>query len=78
MLAALRTSEVYDIIDVNTLYRLFCFFKLFPVVGKGLMHGHYTLYARCRYSVIYIAAASHVPRLYLYIEVKVKPGNEAT
>ncbi len=24
------------ILGVNTLYRLFCFFKLFPVVGKGL------------------------------------------
>ncbi len=24
------------ILDVNTLYRLFCFFKLFPMVGKGL------------------------------------------
>ncbi len=22
---------------VNTLYRLFCFFKLFPIVGKGLI-----------------------------------------
>ncbi len=22
---------------VNTLYRLFCYFKLFPMVGKGLM-----------------------------------------
>ncbi len=26
------------ILGVNTLYRLFCFFKLFPMVGKGLMH----------------------------------------
>ncbi len=24
------------ILGVNTLYRLFCFFKLFPVVGTGL------------------------------------------
>ncbi len=24
------------IVGVNTLYRLFCFFKLFPMVGKGL------------------------------------------
>ncbi len=24
------------ILGVNTLYRLFCFFKLFPMVGKGL------------------------------------------
>ncbi len=24
------------VLGVNTLYRLFCFFKLFPVVGKGL------------------------------------------
>ncbi len=24
------------ILGVNTLYRLFCFFKLFPTVGKGL------------------------------------------
>ncbi len=23
-------------LGVNTLYRLFCFFKLFPMVGKGL------------------------------------------
>ncbi len=25
------------ILGVNTLYRLFCFFKLFPTVGKGLI-----------------------------------------
>ena len=25
------------ILGVNTLYRLFCFFKLFLMVGKGLM-----------------------------------------
>ncbi len=25
------------ILGVNTLYRLFCFFKLFPKVGKGLI-----------------------------------------
>ncbi len=25
------------ILGFNTLYRLFCFFKLFPMVGKGLM-----------------------------------------
>ncbi len=24
------------ILGVNTLYRVFCFFKLFPMVGKGL------------------------------------------
>ncbi len=24
------------ILDVNALYRFFCFFKLFPMVGKGL------------------------------------------
>ncbi len=24
------------ILGINTLYRLFCFFKLFPMVGKGL------------------------------------------
>ncbi len=24
------------ILGVNTLYRFFCFFKLFPMVGKGL------------------------------------------
>ncbi len=24
------------ILGVNTLYRLFCFFKLFPMIGKGL------------------------------------------
>ncbi len=28
------------ILGVNTLYRLFCFFKLFPMVGKGLNHQH--------------------------------------
>ncbi len=28
------------ILGVNTLYRLFCFFKLFPMVGKGLINGH--------------------------------------
>ncbi len=26
------------ILGVNTLYRLICFFKLFPMVGKGLSH----------------------------------------
>ncbi len=26
------------ILGVNTLYRLFCFFKLFPMVGKGLIN----------------------------------------
>ncbi len=25
------------VLGVNTLYRLFCFFKLFPMVGKGLI-----------------------------------------
>ncbi len=25
------------ILGVNTLYRLFCFFQLFPMVGKGLI-----------------------------------------
>ncbi len=24
------------ILSLNTLYRLFCFFKVFPMVGKGL------------------------------------------
>ncbi len=24
------------ILDINTFYRLFCFFKLFPMVSKGL------------------------------------------
>ncbi len=29
------------ILGVNILYRLFCLFKLFPMVGKGLKgHGH--------------------------------------
>ncbi len=28
------------ILGVNTLYMLFCFFKLFPMVGKGLIHWH--------------------------------------
>ncbi len=27
-------------LGVNTLYRLFCFFKLFPMVGKGLIVSH--------------------------------------
>ncbi len=27
------------ILGVNTLYRLFCFFKPFPMVGKGLIGG---------------------------------------
>ncbi len=26
------------ILGVNTLFRLFCFFKMFPMVGKGLNH----------------------------------------
>ncbi len=29
------------ILGVNTLYRLFCFFKLFPMVGKGLKQAVY-------------------------------------
>ncbi len=29
------------ILGVNTLYRLFCFFKLFPMVGKGLKQHSY-------------------------------------
>ncbi len=32
------------LLGVNTLYRLFCFFKLFPMVGKGLMY-IYTVWA---------------------------------
>ncbi len=28
------------ILGVNTLYRLFCSFKLFPMVGKGLKPVH--------------------------------------
>ena len=30
------------ILGVNTLYRLFCFFKLFLMVGKGLMESNVT------------------------------------
>ncbi len=33
------------ILGVNTLYRLFCFFKLFPMVDKGLKLGsHYVAF----------------------------------
>ncbi len=32
----IRTYMGGLILGVNTLYRLFCFFKLFPMVGKGL------------------------------------------
>ncbi len=31
-------------LGVNTLYRLFCFFKLFPMVGKGLNYIIYVAY----------------------------------
>ncbi len=31
-----KPIRIYMILGVNTLYRLFCFFKLFPMVGKGL------------------------------------------
>ncbi len=33
------------ILGVNTLYRLFCFFKLFPMVGKGLTVTELVLYS---------------------------------
>ncbi len=33
----MSSIRIYIILGVNTLYRLFCCFKLFPVVGKGLM-----------------------------------------
>ncbi len=33
----IRIYMVGLILGVNTLYRLFCLFKLFPMVGKGLM-----------------------------------------
>ncbi len=40
------------ILGVNTLYRLFCFFKLFPMVGKGLMHvTSLTCYSKNTYPV---------------------------
>ncbi len=29
-------EQGYLILSVNTLYRFFCFIKLFPMVGKGL------------------------------------------
>ncbi len=32
------------ILGVNTLYRLFCFFKLFPMVGKGLTGDYVCIY----------------------------------
>ncbi len=32
-----KPIRIYMGVGVNTLYRLFCFFKLFPMVGKGLM-----------------------------------------
>ncbi len=38
------------ILGVNTLYRLFCFFKLFPMVGKGLIGMH----------IAYLSAANYV------------------
>ncbi len=31
------------ILGVNTLYRLFCFFKLFPMVSKGLTGKYITV-----------------------------------
>ncbi len=33
----IRIYMGFLILGVNTLYRLFCFFKLFPMVGKGLI-----------------------------------------
>ncbi len=41
------------ILGVNTLYRLFCFFKLFPMVDKGLikcMGIEYPTLLRCPFS----------------------------
>ncbi len=36
------------LLGVNILYTLFCFFKLFPMVGKGLIHFLFiTLYLTC-------------------------------
>ncbi len=35
------------ILDVNTLYRLFCFFKLFPMVSKGLMQNTSVVVVSC-------------------------------
>ncbi len=32
------------ILGINTLYGLFCFFKLFPMVSKGLITEQYTDY----------------------------------
>ncbi len=36
------------ILGVNSLYRPFCFFKLFPMVGKGLKMKRLVMYARTR------------------------------
>ncbi len=46
----IRIYIVASILGVNTLYRRFCFFKLFPVVGKGL-----NCIATARYSCWYFA-----------------------
>ncbi len=32
----IRMYMGFLVLGVNTIYRLFCFFKLFPMVGKGL------------------------------------------
>ncbi len=44
------------ILGVNTLYSLFCFFKLFPMIGKGLISGTIQSYpvltGFCRLSVL--------------------------
>ncbi len=36
----IRISMGVLILGGNTLYRLFCFFKLFPMVGKGFNLAH--------------------------------------
>ncbi len=41
------------ILGVNTLYRLFCFFKLFPMVSKGLTRLVYSLEQSYMYCMVY-------------------------
>ncbi len=53
------------VLGVNTLYRLFCFFKLFPMV------------CTCRSVRAMLVPASLVPRLTRFILCGYKPGDEA-
>ncbi len=51
------------ILGVNTLYRLFCFFKPFPMVGKGLK-GH--CLAKC--TSIVVTRSVTTGYIYMYIQ----------